>query len=211
MADMLSQQQVDELRPRLRNLVQHRLGLFALHTSWGRDDLEQYAWERALINLPQYDPSQGASLITFLYQAVSCDLIDLSRKLIRSDRNQAVILGVRQNATVEVEPSPPPESLIDWLGGIVRTARRSIVEQVRRGRHWFSVPNAIGVAALAEHQRLSTRGTADLLACRPDIARAVGLSRPVSHMMVQRSAKFVTEKWPEFRRALWQQRAAEFA
>jgi hypothetical protein len=83
-------------------------------------------------------------------------------------------------------------SLADWLGQVYVRALRAYQPVVaKRGRKWFSVPQAVAAVMLMRRLKLGCRATADLLADRPDLRTALRMTRQPSYVWFFRARQLI--------------------
>jgi DNA-directed RNA polymerase specialized sigma24 family protein len=171
-------------------VVARKMGLFAFFPDLAADDLRQEGMIAARRAMVRYDPARG-SWSTLVYRAASCRLIDIWRARSRHAAGDAA--GASRAAPMPIDDG----DLATWLRGISSAARRLAAPPSRRpGRpRGYSDPQAVAVAALMAREGLSIRGARDLLAARPELLVAAGLSILPSLRWLAVGPRRYRERW----------------
>ncbi len=136
-----------------------------------RLDLVSEGIARAVRDWPTFNPTK-AQPQTFLYMSIRAGIFDyLRREGSQSRRVQAFAAG----GTVKQDKS---RELADWLADVYAAAKRMYgASHLRQGRRLHEAPQLIAVAALMEHEQLSSRGCARLLATRDELRAILRMDR----------------------------------
>jgi hypothetical protein len=165
------------------------------------DDLTSVAFAaiwRAHANFdPEHVTPSGKRVryVTFAYGVAARRIIDLWRSrglravgMEAFNRNAPIAIEADDRDGTDLEGL----SLADWLGQVYVRALRAYQPVVaKRGRKWFSVPQAVAAVMLMRRLKLGCRATADLLADRPDLRTALRMTRQPSYVWFFRAKQLV--------------------
>jgi hypothetical protein len=94
------------------------------------------------------------------------------------------------------------QTIEDWAGTVYRQAKRTFPAYPdRRGRKWYSTPQAVTCVLLIRKYGWTTREAERQFADSPDLCRALQLRRVPDHSWFARAGKFATRNFRLFRRA----------
>lgn len=168
--------------------------LFDEFPHMGLEDLIQIGMIRAMQVHAAFDPAR-ARYVTWIYRAVSYAIIDAWRAC----RRRAGTEDQRHEAAMidwwEEPEDDTPVNLLEWLRETFLRAKRANPEprEPRRGRKWFSIPQAVTIGLLMQRLRLSSRGARELLIERPDLAQVLRLRHVPTHDTFWRMSCFLSE------------------
>lgn len=177
----------------------------------GVEDLKQEGLLAARMAWPKFNPSKAA-WSTFVYVVAARRLITLHRQLTRRAARDAaaavqdfvVADGPAVLAEAAMDPDyERPDGLMgsdgaddtveDWLGRVYRYANRRLKPRVSKTRPtWFTPAQAIAIGLYMRRMKLSTRGTATLLAEREDLRQILQLRHPPSRFWLWQ-ARYMTQ------------------
>ena len=161
------------------------------------EDLVQQGYLAAMKAHEKYRFGRGASYPTFIFRAVSCDLIDYARKKTRhreweKDEKQKQL--ERQTAGVLDLPLDSERDLVDQFQDVYLAAKRLFNDPPPKpgSRKRWTRAQYLAVAWLRRAKRWSTRETMYNLNYIPHLRDAVCIKVIPNQQWVQRSTRFVS-------------------
>lgn len=135
---------------------------------------------------PKFDPSRNIQPQTFLYRPIHSAIFDYLRKEGSATRR---VVDFANGGKIKADKA---RDLVDWLNDVYEAAKRVYVaSRFRQGRRAHSAPQLVALARLMEHEKLSCRGCAKLLATREDLRDVLKLKRLPYYSTLSRAASLL--------------------
>lgn len=167
------------------------------HGEVGRDDLIQEGYTSAMEAHQKFRFGRGATYSTYLFRAISCDLLDYARKKTRHrdwEKDEREKQLERQAMGVLDVALDADRDLTEQFRDIYLAAKRLFSDPPPKpgSRKRWTRAQYLAVAWIRRAKRWSTRETMYNLNCIPHLREAVCIEPIPNHKWVARASRFVT-------------------